>query len=215
MMLDSLRAIAKYHFAPLLYRYPPIGLEPSELAIYICELLNRADVPGDVAEVGCSSGGTACLAARALKHYAPNKTYTCFDTFNGFVPEHFEADAKIGTPSSARHTFSHNSMKMVRRILDMHGCDHVELVAGDIATIPDCALRDRYSVVLCDVDLAIPTYAALKRFYARLSPGGIILIDDCRQDPGQRWKAFAGVEQFCVEFAVSSRMRCGFAVIEK
>jgi predicted O-methyltransferase YrrM len=97
----------------------------------------------------------------------------------------------------------------------LHCCNEVRLVEGDIAKISDDKLSSRYSVVLLDVDLAEPTYIALKRIYPRLSDGGIILIDDCRQDPDQRWKAFLGYQRFCEENGLAPQIRYGFGVIEK
>jgi hypothetical protein len=48
-----------------------------------------------------------------------------------------------------------------------------------------------------------------------LSEGGIILIDDCRQDDGQRWKAALGYEQFCGEVGIKPKSKYGFGVIER
>ena len=214
-MMNLLRSTAKSIFAPILYRYPPIGLQPSELGIYLQELLNRSQVPGDVAEVGCSVGGTACVASALVKKYAPNKRYICYDTFKGFVTEQMNADIRRGTPGSVRHSYADNSYQLVRKILDLHHCQEVRLVAGDITQIPEDQFSDRYSVVLLDVDLSEPTYVALQRIYPRLSDGGIILVDDCRQDPGQRWKALLGYQRFCEENGLRSRMHYGFGVIEK
>jgi O-methyltransferase len=214
-MLGQLRLAAKYAFAPILYRFPPIGLQPSELGIYLQELLNRSSIPGDIAEIGCSVGGTACLAAALVKKYSPTKNYICYDTFNGFVKEQIEIDISRGTPESAKSSFTGNSLKLVRRILDLHGCREVRLVRGDIVKISDDELSDRYSVVLLDVDLSEPTYYALKRVYPRLSEGGIILIDDCRADPTQRWNALLGYRQFCEEKSLTPQLRYGFGVIEK
>lgn len=214
-MLNQLRNAVKYMFAPIIYRYPPIGLQPSELGIYLQELLNRSRVPGDVAEIGCSVGGTACIASALVKKYTPTKNYICYDTFNGFVKEQIEVDISRGTPENRASFFAGNSYKLVRRILDLHYCNEVRLVEGDIAKISDDKLSSRYSVVLLDVDLAEPTYIALKRIYPRLSDGGIILIDDCRQDRDQRWKAFLGYQRFCEENALAPQIRYGFGVIEK
>ena len=214
-MMNLLRTMAKAIFAPILYRYPPIGLQPSELGIYLQELLNRSQVPGDVAEIGCSVGGTACLASALVRKYAPSKHYICYDTFRGFVQEQMNADILRGTPGGVRHSYADNSYQLVRKILDLHHCQEVRLVAGDITKIPEDQLSDRYSVVLLDVDLSEPTYVGLQRIYPRLSNGGIILVDDCRQDPGQRWKAHLGYQRFCDERGLRPRMHYGFGVIEK
>jgi hypothetical protein len=175
----------------------------------------RRDIPGDIAEVGCALGGTACIVARAAKFYSPEKSYTCFDTFNGFVKEQMETDLRLGTPKSVADTYTYNSRKLVRRILDLHECQDVSLVEGDIATIDDSQLADRYSVVLLDVDLSEPTYVGLTRFYPRLQPGGIILIDDCRDVPGQNWKASLGFQRFCREQGLEPQIRDGFGIVEK
>ena len=97
----------------------------------------------------------------------------------------------------------------------MHDCRDVLLVEGDITKIDDRLLSDNYSVVLLDVDLSEPTYIALKRFYPRLSKGGVILIDDCRQDGNQRWKANLGYQRFCQENGLTAEIRNGFGVVEK
>jgi len=48
-----------------------------------------------------------------------------------------------------------------------------------------------------------------------LSPGGIILVDDCVDEPQQRWRARKGFEQFCNEFGLPVRMEFDFGVIER
>jgi hypothetical protein len=66
-MKEMLRVAAKKALAPLIYRFPPFGLQPERLATYLHSLLERQDLPGDVAEIGCNLGGTSAIAARMLK----------------------------------------------------------------------------------------------------------------------------------------------------
>jgi O-methyltransferase len=214
-MLDELEVYAKYLLARVLYRYPPSSLHPASLGIYLNELILRANVEGDVAEVGCSAGGTACLASTVVRNYSQGKRYLCYDTFSGFVPAQFNADLGRGTPEESRRIFAKNSEYLVRRILDIHHCQDVRLIRGDICKIPDDNFSDRYSVVLMDVDLEEPTYVGLKRFYPRLTQGGIIFVDDCRQVKSQRWRAFQGFSRFCAEHNLEPRTYCGFGVVEK
>ena len=214
-MNTNFRIAVKEIFAPFLYRFPPIGLEPPQLGIYLHELLIRRDVPGDVAEVGCSVGGTACLASKVVRKYSEDKKYICYDTFEGFVGEQFEADIPLGTPRSDQSRYTANSQRLVRKILDLHDCGHVELVKCDIVKVPQDVLSKIYSVVLLDVDLSEPTYHALNRFYPLLSSGGVILVDDCADEPEQVWRARRGFERFCTEFGFTALIRYGFGVIEK
>jgi len=214
-MSTKLRIAVKELLAPFLYRFPPIGLEPPQLGVYLHELLVRSDVPGDVAEVGCSVGGTACIASKIVRKYSKNKKYICYDTFGGFVDAQFEKDVPLGTSRSNLTRYTANSESLVRKILDIHGSGDVYLNKCDIASVSNELLSDKYSVVLLDVDLSVPTYCALKTFYPRLSPGGIILVDDCADEPEQVWRARKGFEQFCAEFHLVPQIRYGLGIVEK
>jgi len=212
-MKSILRVAAKRALAPLIYKYPPSGLQPERLATYLSGLLERLSLPGDVAEIGCSVGGTAAIAARMLKRVGWKQRYICYDTFGGFIPEQFDSDVKRGMEESRRKMFRGNSMALVRNILKRHGASEVELVQGDIARIPDAKLSDFYSVVLLDVDLADPTYVALGRFWPRIVKGGVIFVDDCPE--GYSWKARIGYERFCGEMNLVPRYEFGFGVLAK
>ena len=81
-----------------------------------------------------------------------------------------------------------------RKILDQaRGVPEVQLVAGDVTRIDDARLSRSYSVILLDIDLADPTYAALKRFWPRMTEGGAIYVDDCPE--GYNWKARVGYRE--------------------
>jgi len=212
-MLRYIKTATKEVLAPILYKHPPSGLAPERLAIYLTALLDRRDLPGDVAEVGCNIGGTAAIAARMLHRVGNRSRYICYDTFGGFVPEQFSADACAGTTDTSRTMFSANSTRLVKKILDIHGCNHVELVVGDIATVEDSKLSPIYSVVLVDVDLSEPTYSALKRFWPRLAPGGAVFVDDCQE--GGDWRARIGYRRFCSELFLPEEYRFGLGVLRR
>ena len=215
MIKHRIVVAAKYLLAPVLYRYPPCGLQPAGLATYLRYLLDRQMVPGDVAEIGCSVGGTAIIASSVVRRYAPQKKYFCYDTFGGFVRDDFNMDALSGTPSKKRHQYSNNSLRLVRRILDQHGCFDVILVPGDVKQLSESQLSQAYSLILVDVDLSEPTYAALSRFYPRLSPGGLVLVDDCTEEAEQVWRAIVGYKRFCAECGLQERYEYGLGIIEK
>ena len=212
-MFAALKTLVKENFVPVIYRYPPFMLAPERLAVYLNALLARRHVPGDVAEIGCNLGGTAAIAARMLKRTGWHGTYVCFDTFGGFVPEQFEADVALGTDAHRSDMFASNSKKLVQRILDYHDAPDVRLVEGDITKIPDDALGGPYAIVLLDIDLSEPTYAALNRFWPLLSPGGAIYVDDCPE--GKNWKARLGYARFCEEQGLPQRYEYGLGVIER
>lgn len=212
-MLQSLKLSLRKTFAPTLYRYPPTGLVPDRLATYITGLLDRRHLNLPVAEVGCHLAGTSILAYRALRRNGWTSSYTCFDTFGGFVPDQFETDAALGTPDRLKDMFGANSVSLVRTILDQHGCQDIGLVQGDITTVPDSKFEPFYSAVLLDMDLSVPTYEAMKRFWPRMASGGVIYVDDC--PPDGDWKARVGYAQFCKEFDLPERYEYGLGVVGK
>ena len=211
-MASGLRTAIKTAMAPILYRYPPFGLKPERLAVYLQVLLETAPLGGDVAEIGCNVGGTAIVARQALRGVGWTGTYTCFDTFGGFVKEQFDRDAAKGTKTFKRDLFSNNSKALVRKVTAQHGCGDIQLAEGD-ATRLDPASLSRYAVVLADIDLSDPTYEVMKLFWPRVLPGGYLLVDDCVEN--RHWLAKEGYQQFCRENGLAEAYRYGLGILAK
>jgi predicted O-methyltransferase YrrM len=89
----------------------------------------------------------------------------------------------------------------------------VALVQGDIARLPINLLPEPVSAALIDVDLAVPVEAALERLWPRLSPGGILLVDDC--PPVCDWKARVAAERFFRRHRLEPSWRCDMGVIAR
>jgi len=215
-MLDvkyGLKRLARSALVPLIYRYPPSVLAPERLYLFLHHLIQTRDVPGAVVEIGCNLGGTAAIAKRMLNRLGVEKPYICIDTFDGFVDSQFAADVSRGSPSGDQNLFSGNSKDLVARILRRHGCGDIELIQGDVTVVPDAALPEQCSVILLDVDLTEPTYVALQRFWPRLTPGGVILVDDCQENAS--WKAQIGYSRFCSENRLPERYMHGMGLLER
>lgn len=209
----QLKRLARSALAPLLYRYPPFALAPERLYLFLHHLVETKDVPGPIVEIGCNLGGTAVIAKQMLNRLGVEKPYVCIDTFDGFVDEQFATDVALGTPSSDQNLFSGNSRELVAKIMQRHRCGDVALVQGDVTTIPDALLPHPCSAVLLDVDLTEPTYVALKRFWPRMSPGGVILVDDCQESSS--WKARVGYSRFCEEAGLEQNYRYGMGLLTR
>jgi hypothetical protein len=209
-----LRATVKHRvLGPLLYRHPPVGLQPDRLYAWHDALLRTGDVPGAVVEVGCNVGGTAAVSWRLLERVGIPRRYVAVDTFSGFVLDQFDADVELGNDPGNRHMFADNSQALTRAVLDRHGAHGVELLRGDITTLDADALPRVVAAALVDVDLADPVYAALDRLWPRLSPGGIILVDDCPERCD--WQARAGYRRFVEERGLPERYTFEMGVVER
>jgi hypothetical protein len=96
-MKEMLRVAAKKALAPLIYRFPPFGLQPERLATYLHSLLERQDLPGDVAEIGCNLGGTSAIAApHALQRFWPRMVAGGAAIYVDDCPADYDWKARIG-----------------------------------------------------------------------------------------------------------------------
>ena len=164
-------------------------------------------------EVGCFFGGTAAIASRMMKNLGISKRYVAIDTFTGFVPDHFDRDAAQGVSEKRRDDFRADE-QTVRRLLLFWGAPDVEVLKADVATLDDNELPDSISLALVDVDLEIPTYEGLRRVTPRLSPGGLVLVDDCNE--GAEWTgAKRGYQRFVQDQGLPERYHLGMGVARR
>lgn len=121
------------------------------------------NVEGDMAEAGVFRGGSA----KVITTINPNKTLHLFDTFAG-IPED---DAIAGGHRKGDFAASYHDVK------DALAGDNVILYPG---VFPDTAVgfERKFAFVHLDLDTYQSTFAALEYFWHRLSPGGVIVLDD-------------------------------------
>lgn len=165
-------------------------------------------------EIGCNLAGTSIVAHNMMRRLGINKDYICIDTFGGFIPEQFEADRALGTPNVLSNMFSANGIGLVRKIINQHNCNDIKLVQKDCTKMNSADLGGKpISVCLLDVDLSEPVRLGLERIWPLVSPGGVVLVDDC--PPSSDWKAKVGVEAFSKASGVSVSYLFGLAILEK
>jgi O-methyltransferase len=210
---NPLKLLGKRIIRPLIYRFPPVMMSPNSLYVWFDILANTRELEGDVVEVGCYLGGTAALSARMLKNIESDRDYIVIDTFDGFVEDQFDKEVEVGGADFLRHEFSSNSEALTRWVLDKHGGETVRMIKGDIASLPEDRLPDKISACLLDVDLVDPIYAALSRVYPRLTPGGMVAVDDC--DEHTYYKARLGYEKFMKEKGFPIEYKFGMGIVRK
>ncbi len=177
---------------------------PAELA-FLCELLEQSIRDGGIVlEVGCAQGATTLFFNNHITWAQRNKglrddvAYVCLDTFSGFPREHslYEQQHR-GKTTATYKDYQINSPDWFKYMLKLNGVTRTSVHQGDAAKF-DYAGLGSIGFCLLDVDLYLPTQAALPRIYEQMRPGGIIVVDDCLPE-----QDYDGARQAYLEFMSS------------
>jgi O-methyltransferase len=132
------------------------------------------NVPGEIAECGTFTGGTAHLIAQTIRvQRSPHRrALHLFDTFSG-MPDFVR-------PERDHHVagdFGKTSLELVQQRLTEF--DFVRFHAGVIPdTFSEVETVGPYALVHLDVDIYPTMHDCCRWFWPRLSPGGAIVFDD-------------------------------------
>ena len=133
--------------------------------------LKRMKIAGAFAELGVHKGVTA----KAIHFMDVDRKLYLFDTFNGFDPRDLAVESQQEDKFDPSN-FSDTEIAQVRTYIS--GNDNVIFKKGYFPeTILDLG-QELFAFVHLDADLYLPTLEALKFFYPRMNPGGVIIIHD-------------------------------------
>ena len=171
------------------YMYSPAQLE------FLCQqITNTAEVPGSILEVGCAWGATTVFLNRHIDELGLDVDYYTVDTFEGFTNEDIRTEHERGRRYYYDTAFHGNSKAWFDRTMRSNQIARATSFRADAATF-DYKKIAPFRFVLIDVDLHRPVLAALEAIYDLVSPGGTIVIDDCKQ--GGEW---GGAYEAFIEF---------------
>jgi O-methyltransferase len=178
---------------------------PNQL-IFLTQCLEMTrDVAGCCVEIGCAYGRTTAFLRKFMDENGIAKPYYALDTFSGFVPEHLDYEAEQRDKDGAVDLwFVNNKKAWFDHSLKVSEVGSVTSVECDAAKF-DYAGIAPIAFALLDVDLYVPIAAILPKLYENLSPGGMILIDDCA--PHAHWDgALAAYQEFVSENGIAPRI---------
>lgn len=136
---------------------------------------NVVAVDGAAAEVGVFRGGSAYFLASIFDSLIGPTPFHVFDTFTGHPSG--GAHDPFNKPGSAKFRVSAEEVRAYLAAFPFVTV-HVGNALETVPTLP--ALT--YRLVHVDTDLYDPTLFSLKYFGTRLSPGGVIVVDDYASD---------------------------------
>jgi O-methyltransferase len=155
------------------------------------------DIPGDVVECGVWRGGSMQAIARVLAaHGSTDRELHLFDTFEGMPPPS-EEDVRRGGRPAAELLATRPRSSSIWAIADLEdvraGMEQVDYPPERIhyhpgmveETIPAGA-PERIALLRLDTDWYASTRHELEHLYDRVSPGGVVIIDDYDYWEGSR-----------------------------
>lgn len=184
-------------WSPDLREYETV-LDPVGVADLLAALADLDGIPGNVVECGSWRGGSAMIAAEALRRRGDDRLVFACDSYEGFDLDELELERQAGRTNERDDAFASTSLKYVEAKLRERGLDgRVVPVKGYFEeTLP--ALEGPFALILVDCDLYRSILFAAGSLWPRLSPGGVVLFDDYLNE-----RAFSGaaaaVEQFVAD----------------
>jgi hypothetical protein len=159
-------------------------------------------VPGALVECGVFMGGNIEVMIRALqRHGVSDRHIYLYDTFAGMPKPADRDDEGLGGIAKASweaHRTAEDGDKgsdwmkagveLVRQRLEPLGYPdkHLRFVKGMVEETIPATMPDRIAILRLDTDFYSSTKHELEHLYPRLSPGGILIIDDYGAFPGSR-----------------------------
>jgi O-methyltransferase len=158
-----------------------IGLRRLDNIQECVETVIREKIPGDLVETGVWRGGASIFMRAILAaHEDTTRKVWCADSFRGLpTPNVVDYPADKSAPWHARPELA-VSLEAVRKNFARYKMldEQVEFLEGWFKdTLPNAPI-DRCAVIRLDGDMYESTMDALNSLYAKLSPGGFLIIDD-------------------------------------
>lgn len=137
----------------------------------LSEDFREENIMGSCAEVGVFRGENACK----INRFFSDRELHLYDTFEGFTKNDIEYEHLVGRKDVAEGQFNDTSIDIV-----MENMVYPECVVIHKGIFPDTAkgLDEKFCLVRIDLDLYIPTEAALEIFSPLMVEGGVILVHD-------------------------------------
>jgi predicted O-methyltransferase YrrM len=163
------------------------------------EYIARHDIPGSIVECGVWKGGSSMAAALALQAFeGAGRHLYLFDTFTGmtapteadvaFDGSHAEPVYMENRTPTGECSWCQAGLDEVKENMHSTGYpkDRIHFIPGPVeSTLPEHA-PETIALLRLDTDWYESTRHELEHLYPRLSPGGVLIIDDYGHWEGAR-----------------------------
>lgn len=149
------------------------------VALWLAQQARRLD--GDFVECGVNSGFVSSAIMRRLDWSRLPKTFFLIDTFEGpVVSQYSEEEIRNGRRRVAEEALARGSYVTDLREVERKFAEwpNARVVKGAVPGVLASLEVDRVAFLHLDMNCAYPECAALEHFWDKLTPGGIVLLDD-------------------------------------
>ncbi|MCK5737211.1 MAG: class I SAM-dependent methyltransferase [Spirochaetaceae bacterium] len=168
---------------------PERGWALAEAVRYVC----RSGISGDIAECGVWKGGACLLASNILmkEDKDSQRRIWLYDTFSGMVsPGKEDRIASSGQALAERNPegWWSSGLAEVKDTISRSAMDLscFNFIQGNVEETLDNEIPEQLAVLRLDTDWYESTMKELVVLYPRLSPGGVLIIDDYGHFTGAR-----------------------------
>jgi hypothetical protein len=174
------------------------------------EHIERNAIAGDVVECGVWRGGSMMAAGLTLMRLGATRRLWLYDTFEGMPPPsavdrdfngRSAADLLAAETPETSLIWARSSLDDVKAGMGETGyaSELISYVVGPVEETLPGIVPERIALLRIDTDWYSSTYHELVHLWPRLSPGGILIVDDFGHWDGAR----KAVEQYFSEIALS------------
>ena len=154
--------------------------------------IKNENVKGDIVECGVYNGNTLAFIGEIVDELELKKRIWGYDTFDGFIKSSFtdyDIDFKTGKKVNYVPSNIYYSLDEVKKNIIKNNKTNFEkyaLIKGDILETLNIKdnLPNKISFLRLDTDIYKTTLKQLEILYEKLTPGGILHIDDYGICPG-------------------------------
>jgi hypothetical protein len=182
----------------------PFTMTSPERIYALCQAVRyvvRHAIPGDIAECGVWKGGSMLAVARTLIECGDtSRELYLYDTYEGMT-EPRDVDVELfggqsaaeimaadGRDAAGHSLTAHCPLDLVREVMASSGYpgERIHYVKGPVEeTLPESA-PGRLAILRLDTDWYESTRHELETLFPRISPFGVLVIDDYGQFQGAR-----------------------------
>ena len=138
-------------------------------------------IPGDFVECGVNAGFMSSAIMHCLGWKRIEKVFFLIDTFSGPVlSQYSDEEVERGQKRVAEDAMAKGAYIMDPDLARANFADwpNTEIVQGVVPDVLEQLKVDRVAFLHLDMNCARPERAAFEYFWEKLSPGGVVLLDD-------------------------------------